>query len=102
MKTLWCWRCKMDVPMLDDDEFKRVLSFKGTGAGDLWEREFGPVLQEYERITGFNETNINAFYHHVISLYGPPCSNCGKTLRSPRAKLCGTCMTPVDSTALKL
>ncbi len=23
MKMLWCWRCKRDVPMLDDEEFKR-------------------------------------------------------------------------------
>jgi hypothetical protein len=81
----------MDVPMLEDEEFKRVLSFKGTGTGDLREREFGPVLQEFERITGFHETNINAFYHHVASLYSPPCSNCGKPLRTSRAKSCAAC-----------
>jgi hypothetical protein len=73
MKILWCWRCKTEVPMLDDDEFRRVMSLRGTGDGDLWERQFGPVLREYERITGVKETNINALYHHVESLYGPPC-----------------------------
>jgi hypothetical protein len=35
MKLLWCWRCKSEVPMLDDDEFKRVVAFKGTGTGRL-------------------------------------------------------------------
>jgi hypothetical protein len=95
MKLLWCWRCKTEVPMLDDDEFKHALSLKGTETGDLWNRQFGPVLREYERITGFQETNINAFYHHLISLYGPPCHSCGRPLRSPNAKLCGACMAPV-------
>jgi hypothetical protein len=31
MNILWCWRCKSDVPMLDDDEFKRVSSLFNTG-----------------------------------------------------------------------
>lgn len=58
MKLLWCWRCKTEVPMLDDDEFKHALSLKGTGTGDLWNGQFGPVLREYERITGFQEADL--------------------------------------------
>lgn len=92
MKMLWCWRCKIEVPMLDDEEFKRASSLRWTGTGDLWGRQFGKVLREYERITGFRETNINAFFHHAVSLYGPPCPNCGKPLRTPKARLCGFCM----------
>jgi hypothetical protein len=84
--------------MLDDDEFKRAVSLKGTGTGDLREREFGPVLEEYQRITGFHETNINAFYHHVTSLYGPACHYCGKPLRTPKARLCMACGYPAEST----
>lgn len=80
--------------MLDDDEFKRALSLKGTGTGDLWQRQFGPVLEEYQQITGFHETNINAFYHHVASYYGPPCGTCGKPLRTPKARLCVACGHP--------
>jgi hypothetical protein len=83
--------------MLDDEEFKRAISLRGTGEGDLWQGEFGPVLQEYERITGFHELNINAFYHHKISLYGSPCRNGGKPLRTPRPKLCGSCMKRAQS-----
>ena len=82
--------------MLDEDEFKDVSSLLNTGnEGDAKERMFGPFLREYERITGFHETNPNAIYHHVLSMYGPPCTNCGKPLRTPRAKLCGSCMKPV-------
>lgn len=97
MKMIWCWRCKTEVPMLDDEEFKRVTSLRDRGMGQTAkERMFSAVLDEYERTTGFRETNPNAIYHHKISLYGPPCARCGKPLRTPRAKLCGACMHPVD------
>src|SRR5580700_8290666 len=96
MRLIWCWRCKAEVPMLEDDEFRTVTSLRGTGTeGDLRERQFGPVLREYERITGFRETNPNAIYHHQLSLYGPPCLHCRKPLRTPHAKLCGFCMKRV-------
>jgi hypothetical protein len=94
MKMLWCWRCKAEMPMLDDDEFQRVSALFDTGTGGIRERKFAPALREYERITGFRETNPNALYHHVLSMYGPPCANCGKPLRTPKAKLCGSCMHP--------
>ena len=69
MKMLWCWRCKAEVPMLDEDEFKRVSSLRNTGTqGDVRERMFGPALREYQRITGFCEENPNAIYHHVLSM----------------------------------
>jgi hypothetical protein len=97
MKMLWCWRCKTEVLMLDDEEFERVSSLLNTGPrGDYKEEMFGPLLREYERITGFAETNPNAIYHHVLSMYGPPCKKCGKPMRTPKAKLCGTCMAPRD------
>ena len=82
--------------MLDDDEYANVLSLIGTGTeGDIRERRFGPMLREYERVTGHRETNPNAVFHHQWSIYGPPCSNCGKPLRSLTAKMCGACMEPV-------
>jgi len=80
------------MPMLDEQEFVRVTSqeIKGVPLKD----RFVPMLAEYERITGFRETNPNAVYHHRLSLYGSPCRQCGKPLRSPSAKLCGACMYP--------
>src|SRR5664279_3838595 len=30
MKMLWCWRCKTEMPMLDDDEFRQVMSLLPT------------------------------------------------------------------------
>jgi|SRR6185437_13669546 len=42
MKLLWCWRCRTEVPMLDDEEFQRAMALRGTGTGDVWQRQFGP------------------------------------------------------------
>ena len=80
--------------MLDEDEYNRILSKRDASNADA-RQEFAPVLAEYERITDFRETNINAVFHHRLSLYGPPCRFCGKPLRTPEAKFCGACMKPV-------
>lgn len=90
-------RCKIEVPMLDNDEYRQVMAVRGTGKeGSILDKMYGPVLAEYERITGLHETNPNAIFRHRVSDYGPPCSCCGKPLRTPQAKICGACMAPVE------
>jgi hypothetical protein len=94
MLWLWCWRCKAEMPMLDEAEFKAVI--QGFYPHDLERHKlrWPEVRAEFTRITGYVETNPSAIWHHRISLYGPPCHRCGKPLRSPKAKLCGSCMAP--------
>jgi hypothetical protein len=55
---------------------------------------YASLLARYQEMTGYAETNPNVILHHRLSLYGPPCSKCGKPLRTPRAKICGNCMAP--------
>lgn len=93
MKPLWCWRCKMYVPMLDEEEYAQVdIRFKEAFKlkGSLEER-FQGVTDYYNELTGWDETNPNAIMHHRIALYGPPCEACGKPYRTPKASFCAAC-----------
>jgi len=97
--------------MLDDREFAEISNLHRDGMratkefrqrmgvplenASLRER-MAPMLSHYERLTGYKETNPNAVMHHQLSLYGPPCKHCAKPLRTPQAKLCGSCMFPVE------
>ncbi len=94
MKILWCWRCKMKVPMLDEEEFSRAYqlyadAFKAEN-GSRAER-FKPLLEYYKELTGFEESEPNAIMHHRILDYGPPCERCGKPYRTPLATFCAAC-----------
>lgn len=111
MKRIWCWRCKQEMPMLDEDEYAEIARLYNQAISATKEfrltwgiplenasihERFAPVRAHYESITGMKESNENAIMHHRITLYGQPCKNCHKPLRTPRAKLCGACMHPVQ------
>ena len=111
MRVLWCWRCKANVPMLDEEEFASVAhlyreAFKATGDfRQQWsiplehasiEDRFKPVRLRYAQLTGMKECHQNVIMHHRVSMYGPPCKECGKPLRTPLAKVCGACMQLAD------
>ncbi|HEY9059913.1 MAG TPA: hypothetical protein VIO64_05315 [Pseudobacteroides sp.] len=106
MKIMWCWRCKQTVGMLNEDEYNRIHRIYGEcmekaklyrkNTGSSLEKTplddfFKPVIEEYEKITGFKGFHHNAVMHHRISIYGQPCKCCGKPLRTPRAKMCAAC-----------
>lgn len=106
MKIMWCWRCRQDVGMLDEEEYKRIHEiyidctkkskvYRETTGSPLDKTPlsdlFKPVSEEYERITGFKDFHHNAIIHHRISIYGQPCKCCGKPLRTPNAKMCAAC-----------
>jgi hypothetical protein len=99
------------MPMLDEDEYAEVgRLYSGAMSARKEFRErwniplgiapredlFRPLLDTYERMTGMRETNPNAIMHHRLALYGQPCKRCQRPLRTPKAKLCGSCMFPVE------
>jgi hypothetical protein len=87
--------------MLDEMEFEECFAgdppFADAAAGRVAssilskQQWHSRVLDRYERITGFKETNINALYHHRLSLYGRSCLKCDKPLRTPQARYCAAC-----------
>src|ERR1017187_6736026 len=109
MQWLWCWRCKSDMPMLDEQEYVEIAALHriGTESVKKYRKEkqaplssvpmaemYALMLARYEAITGYKEMNPNTVRHHRLSLYGPPCHRCSKPLRTPNAKICGSCMAP--------
>jgi hypothetical protein len=78
VKLLCCWRCQIDIPMLEEHEAAHVLE-----DGSDQER----IRRRYFAVTGIEETNANAIWHHVVSLYGAPCSSCGRPLRTAGANV---------------
>jgi predicted amidophosphoribosyltransferase len=96
--TQWCWRCRRDVPMLDEREWQMVAPLAGADVESLGRLRrpqtnvFGYMaLAKYKEITGHKETELNVLCHHRAALYGPPCEKCGKPLRTPRASFCAAC-----------
>lgn len=80
--------------MLDETEFatiKDLYSKAFRSSGRTRGERFAPLLAEYERLTGFTETNPAAIMHHRIADYGSECEFCGKPLRTPRAAFCAAC-----------
>ena len=96
----------MDVPMLDESEWqviepllvraiedmKRYCHEHGVSLTEAQRSALGAsALAKYKEFTGFGETNINTLWHHRASLYGQPCIQCGKPLRTPNASYCAEC-----------
>ena len=113
MKVLYCWRCRCEIPMLDEAEyalfhnetfFRPSRLAKGKSpeeVRDLFLEGRRRGLEVYFMLTGFRETNANAVHHHRLKLYGPPCGWCEKPLRTPKAKFCAACGTPITSPLAK-
>ena len=108
-ENLYCWRCDMVIPMLTEheweimepalhqaiDDAKQYREANDVDLREAMQKNYGRrALELYRELTGFNETNSNAIWHHRISLYGPACTHCGKPLRTPVASFCAACGTP--------
>lgn len=84
----------MEVPMLDKDEFVIASSLYSKAfklKHPTRQERFKELLDYYNTLTGFGETEPNAIMHHSLDQIGPDCENCGKPYRTPKAKLCPAC-----------
>ena len=82
--------------MLDEAEWQIVAPLLGSSVEAA--KRFGHhnifgfmALAKYEKLTARKEKDLNVVRHHRASLYGPPCTKCGKPLRTPQANFCAAC-----------
>jgi hypothetical protein len=108
MEMKFCWRCSCEVPLLNEDEWEllspiaehigeAMRSYRARTGGTIIEAQAfvaQRILEQFNRISGFNETNYLAVLHHRRALFGPQCSSCGFLLRTPKAKYCANCGRP--------
>lgn len=102
----YCWRCKTEVPMFDEQEWEQVLprllqsvermnayrDVHGASLVEAKDQVWGAgAAQRYYELTGFQVSDPSVIWHHRLSDFGPPCSSCGNLLRTPRAAFCAAC-----------
>ncbi len=86
----------MDVPMLNGEEFKKAAKLYSECMKDLQShpnmaQRFKPLLDFYNELSSWDETNASAVMHHSIDQYGPACEKCGKPYRTNQASFCAAC-----------
>lgn len=84
----------MEIPMLDKEEFAIASELYSKGFKIVKanrQEKFKELLEYYNDLTGFGETEPNAIMHHSLEQIGSDCENCGKPYRTPKAKLCASC-----------
>lgn len=110
METHFCWKCKKEMPFLDEKEWKKVSPLLRPSMQEL--RDYltqhrcsldvarkavkTQVGIKFEQITGMSGIHFETIYHHRRSAWGPVCRHCGLLLRTSKAKLCAQCWTVAE------
>jgi hypothetical protein len=101
----YCWRCATTVPMLDENEWLELAPLMYRTLANSGRREperaearttepdgsYAAARAKYRELTGFDEPQVAAIWHHQLRLFGPPCANCGRLLRTANARYCSGC-----------
>src|SRR6187455_1295498 len=110
----WCWRCRRDVPMLDEVEYaelavvldaclgsiKREREARAVGLEQIEVRShYAPALRLYQELTGVAASDPEELRHHQNALLGHDCRACGRALRTLDARSCVECGEPFDPRA---
>jgi len=110
MERRWCWRCGTERGYLDEVEAGHVDALRERSFRDRAELELKgfeqvralltPAVERYVELTGEDVgTNPNYWWYvvlkHRLSEIGCPCRECGRPLRTPRARVCANCGWPL-------
>lgn len=105
MNNYYCWRCKTEMPFLDEEEWKEIepllkqsieaiKSYRELNDCDLKtaKLEVTDVTSiKFETITGVKGISFETISHHRLSDWGEECPKCSHLFRSPKAKFCTNC-----------
>jgi hypothetical protein len=112
MRVQYCFRCRRELPMLDEQEYAHfwelyrqcsaplgayVMEHGRSPGTEAIAEMFRPMLDEFERLTGRRDVEPKAIINHRLADYGPPCRQCGRPLRTPRASKCMECGSPKNA-----
>ena len=105
MKEYYCWKCKNNMPFLEENEWleispllekakKTLINYRKKHDCDLKtaRKECKPeVTQVFENITGISNVHFDIICHHRLKDWGQECPDCGYLLRTTKAKYCAKC-----------
>jgi hypothetical protein len=103
--TLYSFKLKRKLPLLSDAEYhpieqalaeriKRIKEYRLQHLASLEDAKrhsCDDALDYYEDLTGVRLFAVDELYWVRLSRYGRICPQCGKPLRTPKAKLCAEC-----------
>jgi hypothetical protein len=108
MKTYYCWRCKKQMPLLDEDEWSEIQPFIKSCYGNpmdkydeiKWARRVQrqqDAVKKFEELTCAADVAFDVIEHHRLLQWGEECRQCGELLRTPKARYCCNCGLLVSS-----
>ena len=105
MKTYFCWKCKRDMPFLDEYEWSMIEPHLKQGILDVqqYRKNTGvnliaaqavvrpEVMALFSKISGMENIQADVIFHYRLKIWGAECMFCGHLLRTPQAEFCAHC-----------
>lgn len=105
MKKYFCWKCKIVMPFLEEDEWLQVspLLADGVKAIKNYREKHGcdlhtarenckpEAMLKFEEMTGMPGIHLETIYHHRLKDWGQECPQCNHLLRTQKANVCTKC-----------
>ena len=104
-KLYYCWRCEIEMPFLDDNEWRQISPLLGNAIAAIKDYRIEnkcdlatarenvkpEAMKLFEELTGMPGIHFEVIQHHRRSEWGPECKNCGNLFRTPKASACVNC-----------
>lgn len=113
MRRYYCWRCKIEMPFLEEEEWQQVAPLLGDAVREIKAYRakhqcdlatarrmvMSEAMTMFEALTGMPGVHFDVIFHHRLADWGPECKKCGHLFRTPRASYCANCGQKVEENA---